>query len=1179
MEELVDLEREKLWRDLWIKYLQGAQNAKTYIQKLWPYIATGDEKLYRNVMSRFYKVVGLQGAFEDKSGDKLSPRDLEKVFVVLEKHPFVQSKETSKYVVLADLGIIKSDKDLESERVKKLLDDYEEWKKMEKRRDILEALGYASLPITVLDLFFLRGKRLSPKAEAGLGLVGIAQMIVGGLNAIRRLPDTEYHLEELSPFWRLINGLIALRGMSRAFKGFKNPFFKWELAKKKVWNPEIVEDNRVAWEVSAVGRVKNLLHAKQSIIEAARSPSPNLQDKINLLKLDTELPGMQYYIGALEEYKERLDLIRGMLNDEKFFPQFLKELETGRFSPKTNDFIEHISQSITLNELAGTELMSPGGKWRILKIIKNPDGTETEQILYKDKSFDEVYNIWKKEQRNIIAEYYFKTQNKTPEGKTEIEERVLKTIPLRDKYVPLFSPSFIIKYEKDGAIFRETYDYFSLKTIIPQLEAEGAKILEVRPPSVRIYETRKFARKIEEEVKQMLDYLQAKGVRVEEEADLDEFLKAFHENLGKYIDEMKKLRYVWGLERQTDLGFLGKLKEKSFAHLTDDEKLELAREFIFDNIRRRIFPKEVIYYRSLLENLESAGLLGKQGKMMLEVAREIEKPTATLGQISDINRKLQRLMITAHFPVRVFNTMSSLIIPIRRVFENKNLSDGEKWKIATRMVAEIGKSVKDFNFKSSYKTAFQGAGEMSAIDMVNLLFKAPFEHAVENVLERWSKVKEAGKTLLEWGFPEMGGSVQEAKHLIDLIFMGSAAYGRPVFLYTKPGKALNELSAFFAANYLPFYLSARSLYRAILSGNLASIAGVGTTSLIYASLLGASNLPLFDILDKGARFGTLLWNTLGITEKINPPDVNIPMYAIASHFGIPSGVDTTSEILANIMMGGGFLGWLTGWRTKAGSLGIPEILNSPLIEIPRRFYENMNELKNKIRTDPKNANIYLKAAFDTFAETGAILTRINNNFFDRFSSFMHEPYHKWRKIMEQEFGITGEVAGEAIDILRATGRLVAPLEVFPPAFARVYDRSSVQRMRDSGIESLSYMYSSIERGLRRGGDIEQFRANIDKQIDTIINKVAKREWNTEDVKNLIFLQVLRKDFAGKEPMLSEREIKKIAEVFRVDEKAIEDYANKLKYEIKLAKTIAKKGKVGELIGGLGEEVAGRLGGE
>jgi hypothetical protein len=1177
MEELetLDLEREKLWRDLWIKYLQGSQNAKTYIQKLWPYISTGDEKLYRQVMSRFYKVVGLQSAFEQKAGDKLSPRDLEKVFVVLEKHPFVQSKETSKYVVLADLGIIKSDKDLELERVRKLLDDYEEWKKMEKRRDILESLGYAFIPITVLDLFFLRGKRLSPKTEAGMGFVGVSQMIVGGLNAIRRLPDTEYHLEELSPAWRLINGLIALRGMARAFKGFKNPFFKWELAKKKVWNPEIVEDNRVAWEVSAVGRVKNLLHAKQYIIESARqNPST-----INFLKLDTEIPGMQYYIGALEEYKERLDLIRGMLNDEKFFPQFLKELETGKFSPKTNDFIEHISQSITLNELAGTELMSPGGKWRILKIIKKSDGSETEQILYKDISFDEVYNIWKKEQRNIIAEYYFKTQRKTTEGKTEIEERVFKTIPLRDKYVPLFSPSFIVKYEKDGAIFRETYDYFSLKTIIPQLEAEGAKILEVRPPSVRIYETRKFARKIEDEVKQMLDYLQSKGVKVEEEADLDEFLKAFHENLGKYIDEMKKLRYVWGLERQTDLGFLGKLKEKSFAHLTEEEKLELAREFIFDNIRRRIFPKEVIYYRSLLENLESAGLLGKQGRMMLEVAREIEKPTATLGQISEINRKLQRLMITAHFPVRVFNTMASLLIPIRRVFENKNLSDGEKWKIATRMVAEIGKSVKEFfNFKSSYKTAFQGAGEMSAMDMVNLLFKAPFENTVENVLERWSKVKEAGKTLLEWGFPEMGGSVHEAKRLIDLIFMGSAAYGRPIFLYTAPGKALSELSAFFAANYLPFYLASRSLFRAVVHPTLGGLLGIGMTSFIYASLLGASNLPFFDILDKGARFGALLWNTLGITERIDPPDVNIPMYAIASHFGIPSGVDTTSEILANIMMGGGLLGWFTGWRTKAGALSIPEILNSPLVEIPRRFFENMNELKNKIRTDPKNTNIYLKAAFDTFAETGAILTRINNNFFDRFSSFMHEPYHKWTKIMEQEFGITGKVGGEAIDFLRATGRLVAPLEVFPPAFARVYDRTSVQRMRDSGIESLAYMYSSIERGLRRGGDVDQFRANIDKQIDTIINKIAKREWNTEDVKNLIFLQLLRKDFVGKDPMLSEREIKKIAEVFRVDEKSIEDYANNLKYQIKLAKAIAKKGKLGELIGGLGEEIAGRLGG-
>ena len=1160
----MDLENEKLWRELWIKYLQGSQNAKAYLQRLWPYIATGDEKLYRNVMSRFYRVVGLQEAFVQKAGDKLSPRDLEKVFVVLEKHPFVTDKETSKYVVLADLGIIKSHEDLRSERVKKLLDSYEEWKKMEKRRDVLNSLGIALFPITLLDLLVLRNKRLSPKAEMGMGFLGIAQMIVGGLNAIRRLPDTEFHLEELNPAWRLINGFIALRGMARAFKSFKNPAFKWELAKTKVWNPEVVEDNRVAWEIAGIGRVKNLLHTKQSIIEAARRNPPTGEEILNFLKIDAELPGMNYYIGALEEYKERLDVIRGMLNDEKFFPQFLKELETGKFSPKTNEFIEHITQSITLNELAGTELMSPGGKWKVLRIIKQPDGSEIEQVLYKDLSFDEVYYIWKKELRNMIAEYYIPVKRKTPDGKIEIEERTIKTIPLREKYIPLFSPNFIIKYEKNGVIFRETYDYFSLKTVVSQLEAEGAKILEVKPPSVQVFETRKFAKKIEDEVRQVLNYLAAKGVRIEEETDIEEFFRVFHENLGRYIDEMKKIRYVWGMERQTNLGFLEKLKDKAFSHLTEEEKLELAKEFIFDNIRRRIFPREVIYYRNLLENLESAGLLGKQGRIMLEVARDIEKPTLTLGQFSDINRKLQRLMITAHFPVRVFNTISSLMIPIMRVFENKDLSAGQKWKIAAKMVEEMAKSVHPIKGIASIFSGktYAKYGELSAMEMVNLAFKAPFETIVEETLERWSKVREAGRTLLEWGFPEMGTSVQEAKHLIDLIFMGSAAYGKPVFVYTKPGELLNELSAFFAANYLPFYLSARAMYRSIFQrpslSMLASVAGMIMTGGFYSVLLGASNLHFFDIIDKGLKAWTLFWSILGETEKVNPSDINIPLYHLAVHFGIPAGVDTKSEILANILVGGGFMGWATGWRTKAGALGVPEVFNSPLIEIPKRFLENLADLKNKIKRDPENARIYLKAVFDTFAETGALITRINNNFFDRFSSFMHEPYHKWVKHFEKEYGTEWRAVGEMMDFASAVGRVIAPREIFPPAFARIYDRTTVQSMREAGIESLTYMYSSIERGRRRGGDIEQFRANIEKQIATIINKVAKQDWNTEDVKNLIFLQILRKDLAGKTPMLSEKEVKKIAEVFKVDERSIEDYANKLKRELLLAKAIAKK---------------------
>lgn len=252
------------------------------------------------------------------------------------------------------------------------------------------------------------------------------------------------------------------------------------------------------------------------------------------------------------------------------------------------------------------------------------------------------------------------------------------------------------------------------------------------------------------------------------------------------------------------------------------------------------------------------------------------------------------------------------------------------------------------------------------------------------------------------------------------------------------------------------------------------------------------------------------------------------------------------------------MGWATGWRTKAGALGVPEVFNSPLIEIPKRFLENLADLKNKIKRDPENARIYLKAVFDTFAETGALITRINNNFFDRFSSFMHEPYHKWVKHFEKEYGTEWRAVGEMMDFASAVGRVIAPREIFPPAFARIYDRTTVQSMREAGIESLTYMYSSIERGRRRGGDIEQFRANIEKQIATIINKVAKQDWNTEDVKNLIFLQILRKDLAGKTPMLSEKEVKKIAEVFKVDERSIEDYANKLKRELLLAKAIAKK---------------------
>jgi len=120
-----------------------------------------------------------------------------------------------------------------------------------------------------------------------------------------------------------------------------------------VWNPELVESNRVAWEVAAIGRVENLLHSQKTIVEAARRSPPTpegiidrmkltLQDKINLMKLDYELEGMKYYIGALEEYKERLDLIRGMLNDPKFLEQFIKGLETGKFPAEIDDFIEHI---------------------------------------------------------------------------------------------------------------------------------------------------------------------------------------------------------------------------------------------------------------------------------------------------------------------------------------------------------------------------------------------------------------------------------------------------------------------------------------------------------------------------------------------------------------------------------------------------------------------------------------------------------------------------------------------------------------------------------------------------------------------------------------------------------------------------------------------------------------------
>ena len=1127
-EEGRSLETQEVWRKIWVEYAKGNPKARELVEQATkPLLVAGDKKRYQALMESYYEVFGLKGIYKQKGLRRASGKDLQKLFPILDKHPFASSLAVGEQrelisiiATLQDLGYIKDPKEINERYVQDLLADWRRWKEERKKWE-LPIWGTRAGVIAGLITDFLAK---NPKTKLiGKG-IGFASGVVNLAYNLREVPNTEFHLETLDEFWKLFDMVLSGVAVIRGFKGVGgNPF-------------QTVKD--LEEYSSDPARIRLLFNRARKLRDESSKIMKNLREEVkpmDWLKLDVEMEGIDIYVASLNDYYEMMNLIRNNLTAER-----VKQLidlggdlqRISKEAPELMKIIRVISDESTLNYLRRTQIKYGGeGSWKLI-------GPDNKVIAEGIKDAEWVFNIYK-EKAPFRAEYWIRRKVRTEDGGEKVREYLVSALNLRRDYFPTFARNFIIKIKRGENIETRIIDEFDLQGgIIDDIENVGGKIISIRGPSLEIMETSSFSQKAKNIIKSLLE----QGTKYEE---TDDILKAFHKELNNLISEMKKVKYVWGLERKEELGFLNKIQSKRFEDLTTEERVELARNFILQNVSMRLYPYELTYMKNLVDVMRDAGTLGARGKMVSEVLQNIERPLE-VPILTPFNNYFRKLYLLGNIPVRVMNTISTAFLPIQRVVGRTDITGQDKIKIGLLMLGEMFKSVK--SIKPNILEVIKEAKDVSPVEILTDFIKAPFESIVDDMITRWGKVKYEGKTLLEWGFPELRG-LEDVKSVIKAMWFAEIPAGRPLFLYTNIGKFVGEMSAFFTPNYIPFYLTFKSLYEplgVLMFGKgkgkaFASLMGVLGAGAFYSLLMGASNYPLIDFLDRGINGFKVLWS-IASEDGLPISDISPSMYGLAQWI-VSQGQSTWFERIAtNILAGGGLLGWFLDMRTRAGALTPPALFDAPFVQIAQEFMRRYDTVKRSIKEDPRNTDIYIKALLDTIGNQLGLITRVKNNLFDSFSQYMYEPRQSFLRAMEQ---------------------IAIPQEFFvaEPRMARFYDKATIKLMREQGVEGISFFLGAYKRGKLKGGREYMVMANIDKAMKTVEKKIEKGDWDMDDIKNYLFVILMKNYLEGgiNKVGISDGVITRLSKTLNINKEDLQSYVNNLIEKIKISHYLVIKG--------------------
>jgi len=1084
------MEQEKILTETEIRRLikqvveTNDTNAKNFLGALYLSSTQSEQKYLRTL---WYSELGLGGMATGKikwGSKEWSPFHTQKVLNAIKNFPVGQ--EIGFATVVEDLALYS--KHSHDKIASELLKEYETFMKEE---DIKEKMGVIGYGAGLLGLAFELSSSVVKRVPSYiLRTIGKSLQGVGGASLIGKSIYETSRGEALTT--SAIDFLLGVGGIYWGFekKDVISPFFDVEKAyvkfvknKGKETGKTIITFNERFSEITT----EALKQKKVNPLELFVDSIPNEQMYFPLLVLNLEKTklGIANAIQFIDKNPEVVKILRDVNG-------LLKKLNTKGFESLTEVekqalYIYDLRNQNKLLSFLALNHRSRDDKYLVRLNNQNQITTADSLVENLDEFVITARNtpieIYKLSERGIEREIGGETY------------KVVKQITFAPEYKPTWSIPYIIKYKtKDGKIRNLYSNKIEIEEDIETLLEEGNEIVAIKGGKTSdIFATRKFSARVETILKEKLA-----------EEDFTNISKEILEDIRSTIDDFFIKGVVYELP-----------KKKSGEGYIEGKSDEVFAELLKRDLLSKSYGMKIPLLR-LKEVLKGGEHLSPTASIYANLIEELLQ-----GQKDDILSQnfVKRLWLMGNIPVRALNTIA---IPF--VLSLRALGNGAKVEVVSNLLIDTLKAIGKGLIKTEIEELRTEYPFRSFTSQFYSLTRSPFETAIKHITEQITSKEEYVKAI----FPNLPDKVDKevVKDFLSVFILADTNFAKPnFFLYKIKGDrkvedVINLLSAFFTSNYATFVSSFKPFAQGIgkiLFGNaVEKIKGLDTLisaiaiSSLYGTLIGMRNVQPFVMMKELGKLTELITDVFSNDEDFeiqdslsDPISQNTILKTISflnEHFGEILG----NKTLMNVLVGNGIIGGLLGWATRAGSMGVPELLSSPLVEGIMTFHKHLKRMETEMADEQKTIQ-NMEALLRTAQDLSGFYKRIAYQFFSQISNISRVPSEK-------------SFVQKVYDIFFP--RPTYGLEGIPPILS-FRDKTTIKRMREQGLDGLHYFFNQKgkieEREKELGQKIEE---RVIIAFNDTLNKVKGKgrgkkylkgvelKYDEDDEKNLIYLAVL-----------------------------------------------------------------------
>lgn len=1085
-------------------------------------------KLYQTIMEEYYAQLSLAGAFRRE--EPISGQRFESVFRAIATYPFADNEVDKIRAVARDLHI---------ENIDELAKFYKEYSEVRGRLEVLKGLGLGWIGAGVVIDKAMRMPAFG-RVVVGLGTIASA------FEFFRRQVATEATIRDYLDMKNLVQAGITLAGFIYGMRARIPKRVDISTAYEEFLNSE-----RMGSEVSHISTMKNLPARLADVVmraqtreriyqELARRGASQVEIEtrrvLDMMKLNAEFLDelgaydiISHRLAQKDEMNFVFSLIKSMSFDE--LKQFIQGGEN--IPSHIREARRIVSDLLTRRSL--TKIFSKADEVRV-KIIDD-EGNAVKEMVFpaSEEGYIQAFNEVRG--RNVIVQAV---------RRREVGGRVHEEIteyPFTKEYIPAFSKSFVVFGRgKDGGRVVRIASEVDLPDVIEEMVSQGVEVKNIWG-SLQAFSTAKFSRQF---VERILPRIEAKSPEEMEKIVLEEF--------RALLPELKK--EVSFLPRETQKGFFhlaDKVAERK--KLSERELEDLYRNLLAVNIARKISdPRGVLKLREVISPLNTESAI-----RLKRIIDEIEEGRGGfLEKLESFQGFWRRLWLALNTPVRIANTFSLHFILASRYWTSptnpvKDFQDFSQFMLEVLRAFGRGAS----SFKSR---AFALKSETDLLELANLVVRTPFEEGVREIGQVLSKRSPNGMT---WGERLFGIRGNVNYHDILRVFLFSeGVMSKPVWMYSFRGRDLRgieELSAFFTANYVPFYLALRSWVEAFwnlfgvqdrrILSRVVPISTLTLLSSIYAGMIGLKNTAPFTYVYDLTRLSDLIRNIV-LSEDVEPEgtwiSITKPVFSLASAL-----FHISDEIPIHVVLGGGLIGGITGMRTRAGALSLPSFLDAPALQLVQDFFTIKNNIDLRLRRgEVSEVQKDIFAIVQTINKSSGIFRKMEEEILGKFTSAMYQ--------------------GPSQSFVKSLVRVLFPEEGTPlePFLIQFRDKWTIKEFREKGVSGIATLMGELRKAEGRGRDVLNISLkNLDFLITRHMEKFQKKEFDDVDVDNAIYLVILRQRLKGKD--VEFEELQRFFRRFGVDISSSEKLAlyTKIREDLRIADALTRR-RLREILGRL-----------